>query len=225
MKKYLMYGGMFVASFLVINVAMYFFLDMTQPKPIAEVSPDSLLHSESDSLLADEVSDTLATLTEPEVSLEVQSSPEPELLATTEADTGEDAHGEEPREPEPVEEAPEVDSGTPEQVSSDPEPPPENEFAVAEDAAEDLADAEIALEEIMQGDEKQLKKLAKLLEGMKPSEAAAIASRLATADVVTLVMRMKDRKAAKMLAAMPVDKATRVAMRMSELVAVRSTGS
>jgi flagellar motility protein MotE (MotC chaperone) len=62
----------------------------------------------------------------------------------------------------------------------------------------------------------QMAKLGKLLESMKPDEAAAIASQLTIDQIVVLVMRMKDRAAGKMLAALPVDQAAQVAVKMSK---------
>jgi hypothetical protein len=85
--------------------------------------------------------------------------------------------------------------------------------------------ASIAPETLSASNLKELAKLAKVLEGMKPAEAAAIASRLGTEEIVALVMKMKDRKAAKMMAELPVDLAAQVAERMSEMIAQRGTKS
>lgn len=63
----------------------------------------------------------------------------------------------------------------------------------------------------------EISKLAKLLEGMKPDEAAVIAERLPTDTIVDLVMRMKSRNGAKMMASLPVPVAASVATRMAEL--------
>jgi flagellar motility protein MotE (MotC chaperone) len=67
---------------------------------------------------------------------------------------------------------------------------------------------------------KEISKLAKMLEGMKPVEAAAIAERLPDETIVQLVLRMKSRAGAKMMAALPVPIAASVAARMAELSGV-----
>lgn len=68
----------------------------------------------------------------------------------------------------------------------------------------------------------EISKLAKLLEGMKPDEAAVIAERLPTETIVQLVMRMKSRNGAKMMASLPVPVAASVATRMAELSGVKN---
>ena len=55
---------------------------------------------------------------------------------------------------------------------------------------------------IKQQNEESLNKLAKLYESMKPAEAAKIASQLQNDLVVEIIPRMKERSAAKLLAAM-----------------------
>jgi len=86
---------------------------------------------------------------------------------------------------------------------------------VADAAKPDTKSSETAVAAV--GDEKQMAKLAKLLESVKPGEAATIAARLDTDQIVALVMKMKDRSAGKMLAAMPPEQAAKIALRMSEM--------
>jgi flagellar motility protein MotE (MotC chaperone) len=76
---------------------------------------------------------------------------------------------------------------------------------------------------VLAGDAQQVDKLAKLLESMKPVEAADIISHLTTDQIVALVMKMKERTAGRMLAALPIEQAAQVAERMSR-TASRSRG-
>jgi flagellar motility protein MotE (MotC chaperone) len=72
-------------------------------------------------------------------------------------------------------------------------------------------------------DAASLAKLAKLLEAMKPAEAASVVSGLDTEQIVALVLKMKDRTAGRMLAALPPDVSVKVALRMSQ-AAVQTRG-
>ncbi|RPH93691.1 hypothetical protein EHM69_09520 [candidate division KSB1 bacterium] len=201
-KKMLLWAGLFVASFVVINAGMYFFLKSTQPKMGARgdtaathagadsaatqhdltAKHDSTAH---DTLKTDHTAATKATHDTTVIHAQLN-------LAAAEAA---------PKEPEHVAEA----------VKDTSKP------LVSEGKADTAAEsAAAALKAAQAGSDKEMAKLAKLLESMKPDDAAAIASELKTDQIVALVMRMKDRSAGKMLAALPVDQAARVAERMSQ---------
>jgi hypothetical protein len=195
MKKILLYGGAFLGSFLVINVGMYFFLKSTQPKTAITALQEPSVVSDSTLAHSDVLQDSSLTATEPIAMAGVEAGP-PVAEATTEALA--DAHI---TEPDPEIESPDI------------EPESELETELEPEAA--VTPDEVA--EVITGDPKQLAKLAKLMDGMKPVDAAAIASRLPVDVIVSLVMKMKDRNAAKMMASLPIEQAARVAMRMSEL--------
>lgn len=214
MKKYLIYAGMFLGSFLVVNVAMYFVLSMTHPKPSQEMSEavdstavisDTSMVALHDSTVHGEI-DSLETIPAHGDSLQQQTDAvetPPEFAEIPAPDS-----------------TYEVENQAAESTSLQ-QPVEDNTAALLTDntaeAQQTALQPEIT-EPSLAPDPKELAKLAKLLEGMKPAEAAAIASRLSTDEIVALVMKMKDRKAAKMMAELPVSTAALVAQRMSELV-------
>ena len=69
---------------------------------------------------------------------------------------------------------------------------------------------------IKEQNEESLNKLAKLYESMKPDEAAKIASQLENDLIVEIIPRMKERSAAKLLAAMDTKTAAEITRLISE---------
>jgi flagellar motility protein MotE (MotC chaperone) len=207
MNKYVKLVGLVVASFAVINVSMFFFLRMTQPKMGARVDTAKIEHqSGSDSTTH---SDAVKT--------DAEAHHEPAASATPAAkDSAQAVH----------EQAPVAASlaGEPPQALP---PPPEGEKQLSsvdstpvasKDSKEGTADTGSSVAAaVTGGDSKEMAKLAKLLESVKPDEAASIASELSVEQIVALVMIMKDRNAGKMLAALPADQAARVALRMTQM--------
>jgi flagellar motility protein MotE (MotC chaperone) len=221
MKRYLNYAGLFLASFLVINVGMYFFLSSTQPSietALNEAADSTAAGLDSASVNESAIRDSNTTVAPGQIIEENAQLVEalggdaaaPNDTAVTEA---RQSLPEEPAENESNAQQPETD---PNSTLAD------NNSDYNEPAIEP---AELTPDASQEPNPKELAKLAKLLEGMKPAEAAAIASRLGTEEIVALVMKMKDRKAAKMMAELPVDRAAQVAERMSELIAQRGTKS
>lgn len=218
MKKYIVYAGMFLGSFLVINVGMYFVLSMTQPETVNETSeladstgmvPDSaavalqdtsIQHEAEQAAVPEEPSDEIAQT----LPVQVQDTI-PQTDVKEESAAVEPAHFE----------------ITAEDMSLNQQTIPQEETSESYNE-EQAVQAALSQQEInapkLAPNQKELAKLAKLLEGMKPAEAAAIASRLDIEEIVALVMKMKDRKAAKMMAELPISTAALVAQRMSELV-------
>ena len=202
-KKLLIPAGLFVAAFLVINVGMFFFLKATQPKvghradtPVALAPVDSL---------ASVAAQSAGTDSSAAAAGEVASAD-----STTDADSVMAALAETtaviPAADENV--TPVVETAAVAELSS--ETPPE-------------AESDEVIEALQAGDAQQVDKLAKLLESMKPIEAADIISHLTTDQIVALVMKMKERTAGRMLAALPIEQAAQVAERMSQ-TASRSRG-
>ncbi|MFZ5434420.1 MAG: hypothetical protein ACOZB3_11695 [Calditrichota bacterium] len=211
-KKLIMAVGLFLGSFIVINVGMFFFLKMTTPKigpradvPVAAHS-DSLHHADS----------TMAMMDSTHVDSTVVEHPDSTLAESTPADTVDEmqpvvlAENAEPKAVETVIEAPK------------PEPLADTTSALSEAPRKQ---AEATVQAVAEGDVREMAKLAKLLEAMKPADAAAIATRLNTDQIIALVMRMKDRTAGKMLAELPVEQAARVAARMSQTASRARGGS
>jgi flagellar motility protein MotE (MotC chaperone) len=202
-KKLLMTVGIYVGSFVVINVGMYFFLNMTQPKLGARVGMAGM-HADSlhaDSLHAGLHGDSTAAPGEGhgELAHADSAGAAPDslhaLAQATDSPPAAAAHAEEPAAIE--------SPATEETAATDTPPEPEAESAPPEAP---VATANNAAE---------MAKLAKALEAMKPDAAAGIAAQLTTDQIVALVMRMKDRTAGRMLAALPPDQAAQVALRMS----------
>ena len=207
-KKILMTAGLFIACFAVINAGMYFFLQATQPKighraegPKAQVSADSLKLAATVSV--DSIRrDSTAEVTAPVVAHDTTTAVN--VAASAVAETT-------------VAEAPL------ENVTATVDTPSADENEQLSEAPEET-NADEAVSSLESGDSRQMAKLAKLLESMKPAEAADIASHLTTDQIVILVMKMKDRTAGRMLAALPIEQAAQVAERMSQMSRTASRG-
>ena len=204
-KKLLIPAGLFVAGFLVINVGMFFFLKVTQPKVGGRVETQA----------AHVPANSPAPATAAVAKTDSSASAAPQLAS---ADTVAPADSVMPAPVETTAVIPVADEMTASAVDT---PVVEPEADVSEAPAEPSAD-EVA-EALQSGDALQTAKLAKLLESMKPVEAADIVSHLTTDQIVAVVMKMKDRTAGRMLAALPIEQAAQVAERMSQ-TASRSRG-
>lgn len=212
LKKYIKPAAMFTGSLVVINVGIYFLLQATTPKigPRAgetELAADSL---HADSLLAEHtVVDSLPS----------ESAAEEMSVADATA-------------PVETESAPVVQKDvvavSPPTIPEEPPAAKMEEYAASEaenPADAPLYDAENAVLAVKEGDLKEIAKLAKYLEAMKPTDAAAIAAQLDTDEIILLMMRMKDRTAGKILAELPVEQAARIASRMSQTASRTRSGS
>ena len=213
MKKMLLQIGIYVGIFIVLNVGMFFLFKMTQPKSAVL---DAALHGDSTAVHVDDstlVSDDQEFDEAPEsVNDGGEASPEATPIDSTEKhDTTE----------------PTNDLAKASETSGEQKADVTTDNSDAELAVDEVADSAAASEDELALNEApkstaEISKLAKLLEGMKPSEAAVIAERLPTETIVQLVMRMKSRNGAKMMASLPVPVAASVATRMAELSGVKS---
>lgn len=208
LKKLLPQIGLYLGTFLVLNVAMYFFLEMTQPKSavLALHGADSLAVANGDSLAHDSLSaeHAEASAGHDSTTQETDSSATHEMAEANDST----AHGEEPQHaPETVETAHEDSAASGEMLAENP----------VEQSPEDLAANEPPVVNETPQSTAEISKLAKMLEGMKPTEAAVIVEGLPTETIVQLVMRMKSRNGAKMMASLPVPVAASVASRMAEI--------
>jgi len=212
LKKYIKPAAMFTGSLVVINVGIYFLLQATTPKigPRAgetELAADSLL---ADSLLAEHiVADSALAPSEAE-EMSVAEATAPAVSDTTPTVQEEVATVKPPTiQEEPAAAVVEAEA------ANEPEIP----------ADEPLYDAENTAQAVKEGDLKEIAKLAKYLEAMKPADAAAIAAQLDTDEIILLMMRMKDRTAGKILAELPVEQAARIASQMSQTASRTRSGS
>lgn len=212
MKKLLPTIGLYLGTFVVLNVAMFFLLKLTQPVPSPSelaMGQDSTAHDSAHVALHDTSAVAEHANTE-------QSTASGTLTDTTHA--GVDAmHGEQPAASVTHEQAT-VTEQTSQLTNVADSTRAENAGAVDSLASGDvpaIEEPEVATE--TEKSDLEIAKLAKVLEGMKPAEAAVIAERLPTDTIVQLVMRMKARTGAKMMASLPVQVAASVAERMAEL--------
>ena len=198
MKKLLPKIGLYVGTFVVINVAMYFLLMFTQPEPVAhdeEAGADSTLTHEE-------------AVPEIHEDAEFDHAPDEEQVQQDLAEESHDDHSEDHSGDVHAEDSGEQTGMDTEQETAQIEQP--------QDSEPNVIDLEVALEDSPKS-AAEIAKLAKVLEGMKPAEAAVIAERLPTNTIVELVMRMKSRSGAKMMASLPVPVAASVATKMAEL--------
>ena len=214
-KKNLIYAALFLGSFVVMNVGIFFLLKATQPKvgKRIELAKASGAGVSEETKSADGSAKDSAKTVQPGDSAMASQSAAP--IATDSIQSGVEKE---------IADAEKEAAGN--ANSGDKSGDNNSKSAQANQQATNSADssgkssqsdvAEVSAS-VKGGDAKQLGKLAKLLEGMKPVEAAGIIGQLSDDAIVSLVMKMKDRNAAKMLAALPVDQAGRIADRMSEL--------
>ncbi|MBK6766416.1 MAG: hypothetical protein IPG71_08885 [bacterium] len=205
MKKLLPTIGLYAGTFIVLNVAMFFLLKMTQPAPSPSelaLGQDSTGHDSTHAELVDSLSvGSHATEHTQEAELAHGDSVEPPVADTTAVDP----HQMDTAANDQAHDTAVVEADVEQPLVESPVRSAEVDSASLEDPPDEVNDgAEIA-------------KLAKVLEGMKPAEAAVIAERLPTDTIVELVMRMKARTGAKMMASLPVPVAANVATRMAEL--------
>lgn len=213
MKKMLLQIGIYLGIFVVLNVGMFFLLKMTQPKSAVL---DAALHGDSTAVHAED-----STLVNEDQ--EFDEAPETqeasnELGAETEQSDSTAKH----ESVEPTHDLAKTGEAQGEQNIEATTGNSDAELAVDEGAdSTATSEDDVALNEAPKSTA-EISKLAKLLEGMKPNEAAVIAERLPTETIVQLVMRMKSRNGAKMMASLPVPVAASVATRMAELSGVKS---
>ena len=217
MKKKLIQIGIYVGIFAVLNVGMFFLLKMTQPKSAvldAALHGDSTAVHETDSTVVheDKEFDDAPEIAEENSDATSDSAQHGGHDSNVNSETAQnadhvtDTHG---------------TQGTADSHASLTENGEELLTAGDEVDSTQVSEQEALLEETPKSTA-EISKLAKLLEGMKPGEAAVIAERLPTETIVQLVMRMKSRNGAKMMASLPVPVAASVATRMAELSGVKS---
>jgi flagellar motility protein MotE (MotC chaperone) len=196
---------LFVGSFVLINAAMYFLLKATQPKStipalsIKSASSDSTAHAAAATsaarTTAEAKKDTMATPSE---------TKEPPITESSGQEESPTVAAESAGEYEPPAESQEQTE-------------PTVEFNESEEP-----DVNIPAEELSnvatQGDPRQIQRLAKVLEAMKPEQAALIVTRLPEDTIVAVFMKMRERPAAKILGLLPVEQAARVSQLMIQMV-------
>lgn len=225
MKKYLKPIAIYTGTFIVLNIGMFFLIKMTQPKSevlnsaiqsdtSAVVQTDSLSHGDNPEF---DQSSSDSTLNNESMLGALRDSASASHSGQT-ADQSSEMVGtlKESTQAAAIETSPHTNSNDSDTRLTGTEPFAADEGELAVDAEGDVTLSETPKSTA------EITKLAKLLEGMKPDEAAVIAERLPTETIVQLVMRMKSRSGAKMMASLPVPVAASVATRMAELSGVKS---
>ncbi len=218
MKKMLLQIGIYLGIFIVLNVGMFFLLKMTQPKSAVL---DAALHGDSTAVQAEDSTS---------ISEDQEFDEAPEMVEESGDASGEHVQADSGQHDESTEQAKvlaSADGAKSDQKAEATESESSLSDLEAEHVDEEGTDSLAASEDDVVLSETpkstaEISKLAKLLEGMKPNEAAVIAERLPTETIVQLVMRMKSRNGAKMMASLPVPVAASVATRMAELSGVKS---
>ena len=186
-------------SLVVINVAMFFILKATQPKSavpelLAEGElTDSTAHAEHDSAHT-EAQEILAEHSDDSLAHD-ELSADTSKLASAPEDTQET-----------------ITETTHDIDTSHAAPTEETVAEQPEKQAAQLAEA------VSAGDIKEFQRLAKLLQAMKPKEAAPIMSHLSDETIVAIFMRMRERSAAKILSLLPIKRSVRISRLMTRMV-------
>ncbi|MBU1936277.1 hypothetical protein KKG05_02680 [bacterium] len=188
-----------LGSVVVINVAMFFILKATQPKSAV---PDLLAGAEMSDSTAHTEHDSVQTVQEPlaEAIKDSQTHDKPNADSSTLASVTEATHEIVP------ETIPEEDTSftVPMDEETIAEQPEEHATRLAEAAS--------------QGDIKQFQRLSKLLQSMKPNEAAPIMVHLSDETIVAIFMRMRERSAAKIMSLLPIERSVRISRLMAYMV-------
>ncbi len=221
---------LFVGSFVLINAAMYFLLKGTQPKSAIpslsakSVLSDSTVHGTAATrppvqTAAEVKKDTMATGATSSPPAPVETATQQEMKEPPVTDiSGQEGSQMAATEPaETYESAGESQGQTEPDAESDESGEPDAQMAPSEEQSNDV-EAEDLSNVVTEGDPRQVKRLAKLLEAMKPQQAALIVTRLPEDTIVAVFMRMRERPAAKILALLPVEQAARVSQHMIQMV-------
>jgi flagellar motility protein MotE (MotC chaperone) len=209
-KKILFNAGLFMAAFLVINVGMYFFLKATQPKSVTSIAPGAAVIATQDTTTKNISVAVDSTASSSPLNKEDEQNTSDNMAALlTQDSTSTGTEGNALQADSVDETKPVLNDSI---IASDTLPSSEK-LAETENIKEN---AQNTVQTVASGDPKELTKLAKLLDSMKPRDAAAIISDLNVDMIVTLIMKMKDRNAAKMMAEMSPELAARVAINMSD---------
>ncbi len=189
---------LFVGSFAVINVAVYFFLKATQPKSAVPALSAQVEHPSPEESVADSTA-------------HVSSEPEQPVQQAAE-----DMSGSQKPSVQPAEEAVPPPKTTDAVVATEQPAESAAEVVVPEETSPENQAMDLA-DNVEKGDPRQLQRLAKLLGAMKPQQAAPIMTRLSDKTIVALFMSMQERSAAKVMALLPVEQAARVSNLMTQM--------
>ncbi len=192
-----------IGSVVVINVAMFFILKATQPKSAV---PELLAGAEMSDSTAHAEHDSVQTVKAPlaEAIKDSQTHDKPNADSSTLASVPEKANKITPETTQ--------DMDTSHMDTSYTAP---IEETVAEQPEEQAAQLTAA---VSQGDIKQFQRLSKLLQSMKPNEAAPIMVHLSDETIVAIFMRMRERSAAKIMSLLPIERSVRISRLMTCMV-------
>jgi flagellar motility protein MotE (MotC chaperone) len=193
--KILMLAGGFLVSFAVICVGMYFVLEKVTPIP----PPESI--QEAADMSADTLSDTVAIPEVPDIDLTEYGLPADSLIAADEVKRAIAGLLEEQDQTrsELVQIQDNLNSRT----------------ITVDSLRRELAEL---MEQEGKIDARQINRLARIFESMKPAEVAPVMSQLTDDVNVMILMKMKERPAGKILSEMPVSRAAAISRMISEKI-------
>ena len=209
-KTIIMMAGGFFLSFLVINVGMFFLLKMTQPIP-PQVAQESLVSdSTAVSMVAADTtgsipegieSDTSAMTEKPNMDLAAYGLPQDSLIPASKVK-------------EMMARLLREQDSTHAQA---------NEVAAPLSNTENTADSTQAELGVLMAkgsnfDMNRIARLAKIFEAMKPKQAAPVLSQLDNDVIIMILLKMKERPAAKILGEMSVERAASISRQISQKV-------
>ena len=210
-KTIIMMAGGFLLSFLVINVGMYFLLKMTQPIPPPQMAQEtqtsdstaaSIVEADTNGTVPEGIeADTSAMAEKPDLNLTALGVPQDSLIPASkvkemmahllkEQDTSRAQQGE---------------------VA---------ELISTAEGATDSNQTELKILMAKGGsfDMNRIARLAKIFEAMKPKQAAPVLSQLDNDVIIMILLKMKERPAAKILGEMSVERAASISRQISQKV-------
>jgi flagellar motility protein MotE (MotC chaperone) len=209
-KTIIMMTGGFLLSFLVTNIAMYFLLKMTQPTPAPQMTQQA--QSPDSSVVASVLTDTAG------VALEVTKNNA--SADSTKSELNLAANGLSQDSLIPAGKVKEMMAHLLKEQDTSLVPPSEMAEPLSTEGASDSNQAELKVLMSKGGnfDMNRIARLAKIFEAMKPKQAAPVLSQLDNDVIVMILLKMKERPAAKILGEMSVERAASISRQISQKV-------
>jgi flagellar motility protein MotE (MotC chaperone) len=206
-KTILLMAGGFLLSFVVICVGMYFLLKMTQPLPpateLAQGTATTDTTAKDTTRALSEKIDSTTTPQSEESKTELAANALPEdstVVAAKAKESAENLQNEKDTTQTPLSEA----------VA-----PPDLTESTSDSNGQEL---KALIQKGPAFDPNRITRLARIFEAMKPKQAAPVMSQLDNEVIVMILMKMKERAAAKILGEMSVERAASISRQISQKV-------
>ena len=209
-KTIIMMAGGFLLSFLVINVGMYFLLKMTQPLPpqvaqkiqVSDSTTNPVLVADTNATIPAGIeSDTSAIAEKPIMDSAAYGLPQDSLIPASKVK-------------EMMARLLKEQDTTQTQLSEVAAPLSTTEGSPDSNQAE----LRVLMAKGNNFDMNRIARLAKIFEAMKPKQAAPVLSQLDNDVIVLILLKMKERPAAKILGEMSVERAASISRQISQKV-------